>query len=125
MKKTLVLFVVLFGIISCTNEKKADVQNISQEEFVKLNSEEIQLLDVRTPNETAKGIIKGATIVNFYDDDFTRKVISKFDKEKPLYIYCAAGGRSNKASSQLILKGFNKVYNLEGGYNEWIRKENK
>lgn len=124
MRKALVLLIVLVAVTACDQSKKVSIQNINQEEFAKLNTEQIQLLDVRTPDEVNKGIIKGAITANFYDKDFAKQAASKFDKEKPLYIYCAAGGRSNKASSQMVLEGFNEVYNLEGGYTAW-KKVNK
>ena len=42
-----------------------------------------------------------------------------FDKNKPLYIYCAVGGRSNKAARKLIAEGFDSIYDLKGGFNKW------
>jgi rhodanese-related sulfurtransferase len=122
VRKALVLFIILVAITACNQAKKVSIQNINQEEFAKLNTEQIQLLDVRTPDEVNKGIIKGAITANFYDKDFAKHAASKFDKEKPLYIYCAAGGRSSKASSQMVLEGFNEVYNLQGGYRDWKEK---
>lgn len=122
MKKALTLLIIFIATVAC-DKKQGSVNDISQEEFAKLNTTEIQLLDVRTPNEVNKGIIEGAKIVNFYDDDFAIQAIAKFDKSKPLYIYCAAGGRSSKASSQLVAQGFDEVYNLLGGYREWIKKQ--
>ncbi|HBW86879.1 MAG TPA: hypothetical protein DEF82_09115 [Crocinitomicaceae bacterium] len=44
---------------------------------------------------------------------------SKFDKKKPLLVYCAAGGRSSKAIKNLSKAGFRKVYDLEGGFDDW------
>jgi rhodanese-related sulfurtransferase len=97
------------------------IQTISQEEFAKLDLNAIQLLDVRTPNEISRGTINGAVEINLFDHDFTERVLSKFEKDQPLYIYCAAGGRSGKACSKLVLEGFDEVYNLQGGYSEWVQ----
>lgn len=123
MRKVLVVLIALIVFTACSEHRKVTIQNIEQDEFAKLNTEQIQLLDVRTPEEVDQGIIKGAIAVNFYDENFAKKAASKFDKEKPLYIYCAAGGRSSKAASQIVLEGFNTVYNLRGGYGEWIQKQ--
>ena len=41
------------------------------------------------------------------------------DKKKPVYVYCAVGGRSAKASKVLQESGFKTVYNLLGGFNGW------
>lgn len=124
MKKIVILLAIFLTTVAC-HEKQIGAKDISQEEFAKLNTTEIQLLDVRTPDEVNKGIIKGAKVVNFYDQDFAKLVGMKFDKSKPIYIYCAAGGRSSKASSQLVLEGFDEVYNLLGGYGKWIKRQNK
>lgn len=124
MKKVILLLTV-FMITAACEQRQVTINNISQEDFAKLNTTEIQLLDVRTPDEVNKGIIKGAKVVNFYDEDFASQVGQKFDKSKPIYIYCAAGGRSSKASSQLVLEGFDEVYNLLGGYRKWIKRQDK
>jgi rhodanese-related sulfurtransferase len=43
----------------------------------------------------------------------------KLDKNKPVLVYCAAGGRSASAAKDLKKAGFKKVYDLEGGYDAW------
>ena len=112
------LFFILF-ILTCFNSCTQKVENlkvISQEVFSKLPTTNIQLLDVRTPREFQEGFIEGATLINFYDTDFVKKVHSKFDKNRPLYIYCAVGSRSKEAGYNLVLEGFTEIYNLKGGY---------
>ena len=76
------------------------------------------LLDVRTPQEYANGHLQNATAINFFDADFKEKV-DKLDKNKPIYVYCAVGGRSAKACKILQESGFKNVYNLLGGWNGW------
>ena len=76
------------------------------------------ILDVRTPQEYANGHLANATAINFFDTDFKEKA-SKLDKTKPVYVYCAVGGRSAKASKVLQESGFKTVYNLLGGFNGW------
>jgi len=121
MKKIIFIISIFLVIVSCEN-KKVSINTITQEEFAKLSSLDIQLLDVRTPDEYKRGVIEGATAINYFDSDFVSQVQPKFDKNKPIYLYCASGGRSSKASSLLVLDGFVEVYNLKGGYNAW--KEN-
>ena len=118
MKKLFLIFFVLYSLSSCAQETKQH-QLISQEKFSKISTKEIQLLDVRTPQEYQQGFIKGATLINFFDSDFVAKVSTTFDNNKPLYIYCAVGGRSNKAAKKLISVGFNTIYDLKGGFNKW------
>ena len=118
MKKVFFIFMMVYSFSSCAQETKQH-QLISQEEFAKILTKEIQLLDVRTPQEYQQGYIKGAVLINFFDPNFVTKVSTRFDKNKPLYIYCAVGGRSNKAAKKLIAKGFESVYDLKGGFTKW------
>jgi rhodanese-related sulfurtransferase len=118
MKKVFFIFIMMYFFSSCAQETKQH-QLISQEEFAKILTKEIQLLDVRTPQEYQQGYIKGAVLINFFDPNFVTKVSTRFDKNKPLYIYCAVGGRSNKAAKKLISVGFESVYDLKGGFTKW------
>ena len=122
MRKLGTIVALLILVMACGQERRVSINNVSQKEFAKLNTTEIQLLDVRTPNEVSNGI-KGAKVVNIYDEDFAEQVGQMFDKQKPLYIYCNAGGRSIKASSQLVKAGFDEIHNLKGGYAEWIKSK--
>ena len=76
------------------------------------------LVDVRTPGEVANGSIEGSVNIDFNGGDFEGE-ISKLDKEAPVYVYCAAGGRSGNAMSMMKEMGFSEVYNLVGGYGNW------
>ena len=118
MKKVFFIFIMMYSFSSCAQETKQH-QLISQEEFAEILTKEIQLLDVRTPQEYKQGYIEGAVLINFFDPDFVTKVSTRFDKNKPLYIYCAVGGRSNKAAKKLISVGFESVYDLKGGFTKW------
>lgn len=81
-----------------------------------------QVLDVRTPNEWAGGKVKNAHLINIQDPEFLKKA-SKLDKEKPLFIYCAVGGRSSQAAQMLSKAGFKQIYNLQGaGYAELAKR---
>ncbi len=46
------------------------------------------------------------------------------DKNKPVYVYCLAGGRSAAAAKQMRKAGYTQVYELSGGTNAW-RASNK
>ena len=118
MKNVFFILMMMYSFSSCAQETKSS-QLISQEEFAKILINEVQLLDVRTPEEYQQGFIEGAILINFFDSNFATQVSSTFNKNKPLYIYCAAGGRSNKAATKLGLEGFHIIYDLEGGYNSW------
>jgi phage shock protein E len=71
---------------------------------------------VRTPGEWAQGKIATSNTINIQDPEFIAKA-SKLDKNKPVFVYCAVGGRSASASKMLEKAGFKQVINLSGaGY---------
>ncbi len=128
------LFIGLFlAFSSCTEAQKdnpneteqqetsqARIIDVSVEQFRELvNKRDDILLDVRTPNETARGHIEGASFIDFYDPGFEQK-INLMQKDKPIYIYCRSGARSSKAAEIMIKNGFGVIYNLNGGIGAWI-----
>lgn len=76
------------------------------------------ILDVRTPEEVSRGIIAGAQVIDFNSADF-RSRVAALDHNAPVYVYCAAGGRSSKAKKIMVDMGFRSVHNLEGGIDGW------
>lgn len=94
-------------------------QDVDVATFAKLiHDEPGQIVDVRTPEEWNDGMIASAMPINFYAPDFAQQ-IQELDKSKPVYVYCAAGGRSGKAKQIMQKQGFKKVYNLVGGMGAW------
>ena len=84
-----------------------------------MNDKNAQILDVRTANEVAQGKIQGSLNIDYFKADFMEIAKSKLDKNKPVLVYCAAGGRSASAAKDLKKAGFKSVYDLEGGYDNW------
>lgn len=76
------------------------------------------ILDVRTPQETAQGVIKDAVFLDFNGDNFSDK-LTELEKGKPIYVYCASGRRSSITAKMLIKAGYTEVYNLDGGIQGW------
>jgi len=102
-----------------TETAKVVNQVVDAETFKeKLTEKDVQIIDVRTPNEYAQGNIKGSTNMDYFGDDFQSK-LSTLDKSKPVLVYCAVGGRSGKAAKMMKKMGFMVVYDLKGGYNNW------
>lgn len=83
------------------------------------NKGSLQLLDVRTAEETKDGMLPQAINVDFYDKNFVDKAKSLLNPQEKIIVYCAVGGRSSEAVQQLKAAGFPHVYNLEGGYEAW------
>lgn len=94
-------------------------QDLSVEEFAeKIGGDNTILLDVRTPAETAEGMIDGAIELDFQAPNFAEE-LAKLDQSKTFLIYCASGGRSGKTCQMLEDAGVQNVFNLKGGYRAW------
>ncbi len=119
MKRVLVLLVMSLGLMSsCANAQQGEgYQLLKADAFLKLVEETTDelLLDVRTPAEFNQGNIEGAINLDYYADDFRQK-LEAMDKTKPVFIYCASGGRSHNAIALLQELGFGEIYELKGGY---------
>lgn len=77
------------------------------------------ILDVRTPEEWAEGIIPNAITINIYEGQGFIYKLEELDKTKNYYVYCKAGGRSAQACSIMNQLGFDNTYNLIGGMMQW------
>ncbi len=83
---------------------------------------EVQLVDVRTPDEYHAGKIDDAINIDYFDQENFAKAFEKLDKNKPLYVYCRSGHRSHESAVLLEKMGFKEIYDLEGGYIAWSEK---
>lgn len=117
---TLLLMVSIAGCANSTQGSKSGVQNINEDEFAKIvQAEKAIVVDVRTPQEVAAGIIKGATVFADINGSNFEAQVEKLDKSKTYIIYCRSGARSSSAANYMVSKGFTKVYNLNGGISNW------
>jgi thioredoxin 1 len=82
------------------------------------SSEDKIVLDVRTNDEYNQGHLENAVMIDYYKPDFKQR-LAKLDKAKPVFVYCAAGARSEAAAQALVDLGFKQVYDLQGGMNAW------
>jgi rhodanese-related sulfurtransferase len=78
--------------------------------------EEISFLDVRTEKEYKEGHIPDA--INIPKDELESR-IGELDKSKKIVVYCRSGSISRTASETLVQNGFENVYNMLGGIEEW------
>jgi rhodanese-related sulfurtransferase len=122
MKKILV-FILITAHFTCLSQTTKT--SISSEEFEKgINTEGVQLLDVRTAAEYNSGHIKNALQADWTNKDQFKDRTSYIDKDKPVYVYCLSGGRSSAAAEWMRNNGYQQVYNLTGGINAW-KKDDK
>lgn len=109
----------MLGLNGCMNAQDKSYTDMDVEAFSNyLKDGDVQLVDVRTPEEYAEGHIPGAININVFDNDFIDEALKSLDKSKPVAVYCKSGRRSADAATKLSKNGF-KVTNLKGGYLAW------
>jgi rhodanese-related sulfurtransferase len=117
MTKGLLVCFLLFSM-SCNTTAQTN-KEVSANEFEKGLTKDVQLLDVRTAREYRNGHLKGSLQANWNDNkEFTERV-SSLDKNKPVYVYCMSGPRSQAAGEWLRNNGFTNVVELKGGFSNW------
>ena len=79
--------------------------------------DEVQIVDCREPYEWAAGRIEGAIFVplNSLMAGGERGIV---DPEKPVFVVCRSGNRSELATMMLRARGFD-AENMEGGMEAW------
>lgn len=118
MKKFLFLLLITVSSIAHAQQKQK-VELVAPAAFEKkMTAQKGQIIDVRTPKEYQSGHIAGAVNMHVYDKDFEQR-LDKLDKNKPVYVYCKAGGRSAEAVEALKGKGFKTIVELDGGMDAW------
>lgn len=116
-----ILFSVILLSCSAQNEsvdsKFKDLSNDEAKELIALY-ENLQIVDVRQNAEVAEGMIDGAVQMDISKPAFYEQ-IETLDKNRPVLVYCAAGGRSKTAQEIMQENGFTEVHNLKRGYGHW------
>jgi rhodanese-related sulfurtransferase len=96
-----------------------DFKNISVAELhdmmVKI---EVQLVDVRTDAEIARGYIKGAICMPLH---LLPLRLNELSKDKTTVFYCQMGGRSAQAAAFASAQGLQGAANLQGGILAWVQ----
>lgn len=115
----ILLFIVMLSVsfTGYSQDKANHLLNNSSFQQV-IEQTEVQLIDVRTPKEFSEGTIEYAKNIDFLGENFLEQT-KNLSKDKPLYIFCKSGKRSEKARNLLLENGFKEVYELEGGYTKW------
>lgn len=124
--KSFLYSAIVFIMISCNAQTSKNIQTIEVAAFAKeiKTTQKPQILDVRTPEEFAQGHINNAQNIDWQNENFVKNT-EKFNKNKPVYVYCRSGKRSLKASEKLSALGFKKIYNLDGGFLKWNAEKQK
>ncbi|GGM98322.1 MBL fold metallo-hydrolase [Dyadobacter beijingensis] len=90
------------------------VESVSAQEFAgRYEAGNVEVIDVRKPDEFASGHIAGARNLPL---DYINDLMPEFPKDRKLHIHCAGGYRSMVAASILKSRGVEDVVNIDGGY---------
>ncbi len=96
--------------------KNVKIKNINGEELEKmLQNKDFVLIDVHIPEQEH---IPGTDYMIAYNE--IDKFIQNFpDKKTKIVLYCRSDSMSTKTAKELIKRGYENIYNLEGGMNQW------
>jgi monothiol glutaredoxin len=84
----------------------------------KMGSDNLTLVDVRTPDERAKAVIEPSVLL----DKETLARLEALPKDSELAFYCHTGGRSLGAAEHFRKIGFTNVSNVAGGIDAWSKE---
>lgn len=88
-----------------------------------MNSRGALMVDVREPNEMARGLIPQAKSVPMSTFDAQVEGLVKEARAgrevKPVILFCASGWRSGMLGKRLKKAGLEEVFSLDGGFDAW------
>lgn len=98
-----------------------EITEITPEQLAGGGPGDMALIDVREGDETAQGMIPSA--VHIPRGILEGSIASAgLDRNQPIVLYCAAGGRSALAAAALKQMGYTNVMSLAEGFAGWRRR---
>lgn len=88
--------------------------DVSNQQLKQLIEQGAILLDVRSPQEFEEGHLENAISLPEYEIKEKANYVL-LDKQQVIIVYCSTGHRSQKAQKLLQKLGYEKVYNLCNG----------
>jgi rhodanese-related sulfurtransferase len=122
-RKSVITILVLLFVLASAVTLMAKMKNINTKKAYEIIEErdggfDFLILDVRTPEEFAEGHIENAVNIDFYADAFLDE-LDRLDKDKTYLIYCRSRGRSGSTFGMMKELGFQDVFNMKGGIENW------
>jgi molybdopterin/thiamine biosynthesis adenylyltransferase/rhodanese-related sulfurtransferase len=100
------------------NDQNRPFREVSPAEAVALARDGYRVIDVREQTEWDAGHVAGATLIPLAD--LPQRAAGELpDRDQPLLVHCAVGGRSARASAWLVQNGYSSVANLKGPIGKW------
>ncbi len=92
-------------------------RDITPAEIAALRSEtDLLIFDTRDPDSYARGHLTGAQSVS---DAALKQVFTSRQRQRPVLVYCYRGNSSRDLCQFIAGFGFERVYNLSGGWQGW------
>ena len=99
--------------------ERKGVKSIDWEKAMEMNAAGGIYVDVRNPPELNEGFAPNAVNIPLGD---LKARFGELPKDKDLLIYCRSGRRSEIATNFLMEQGYDRVYNVLGGFNAYPKK---
>ena len=123
------LFLALLLVAGLVMPAQAEVDNIDNQQLKALMEQGVPIIDIRRPEEWKQtGVVKGSHLITFFDARGRYDVQAWLDrlapiagKDDPFVLICRTGTVSRFLDQKL---GYKKVYNVQKGITDWIRKGN-
>ena len=90
-----------------------------------IKKKDTYIIDTRKPFEYEVGTFKKSINPNINNFRDFPKYLNKLKKDKPVAMFCTRGVRCEKTSVYLKKKGFNNIYQLNGGILNYLQKIKK
>ncbi|SFH73097.1 rhodanese-like domain-containing protein [Pisciglobus halotolerans] len=114
------VIIIIWGIYELIQyfRRRRAAKVLTQEEFSK-NLRKVQLIDVREKDEYNAGHILGARSLPY---TALKQRMGEIRKDQPVYLYDQKQALSARAALKLRNAGYENIYILKGGYNDWTGK---
>lgn len=114
-------------IANYMSQVKSQISEVSVDDLKEAIQSGALVFDVREPQEHAQGVVPGAIAIprgvlefNLFNLPMLKDIDEQEALNKPIYIYCASGGRSACTALSLQHIGFKNVYSVAGGIKQWV-----
>jgi len=115
-------FAVFILLLSC---QQINSSQINADQLKELQEKGVVIVDIRTNKEYQAGHIPDVELnIDYFKSDFLEQM-KALNKEEPIVVHCARGGRSGKAVKLLRKEGFLEIYDYVGGFNDWKSRGEK
>jgi molybdopterin/thiamine biosynthesis adenylyltransferase/rhodanese-related sulfurtransferase len=97
---------------------KGAIREVTVEEVLAMDREDIVMVDVRQRDEVAQGRVEGSLVIPRGGLEMSLPTAAP-DLDKRLVLYCAGGTRSALAAHAAMSLGYTDVSSMAGGFGRW------